>query len=124
VTTPGNNHILNKLTILFIAAFMLIKVSPLYYRCQYMLFSGLGEKGEVFKMHSRARSTDLLVRAQKSIIDGEAGAQLVPVIKFTGVLFGLFFTGLCLILAKLTYILTDHLSSVREVCIAQCILRL
>ncbi|HWD90337.1 MAG TPA: hypothetical protein VG367_19555 [Mucilaginibacter sp.] len=121
---PGNNRILNKLTILFIAAFILIKVSPLYYRCQYMLFTGLREQGEVFKMHSRARNTDLLVRAQKSIVDGEARAQLVPVIKFTGILFGLFFTGLCLIPAKFTYILTDHRSSAREVCITQCILRL
>ncbi|MBS1529428.1 MAG: hypothetical protein JSU01_03895 [Bacteroidetes bacterium] len=89
-----------------------------------MLFTGLGENGAIVKMHTQARNTDILVRAQKSIIDGQSDVRLVPMIKFTGILFNLFFTGLCFIPAKLTYDLTDYPSSAREVCISQCILRL
>ena len=119
-----NNRLLNRLTILFLVAFILIKVSPCYFQCQYLLSAGVSDHRLLHKMHTPARNTDLLVRADKSI-DDKPDVSLLPFIKFAGVPFAVFFLGISLIIAKPTpfAIITLH-STAKEVCITQCILRL
>ena len=75
---------------LLLAVFIVIKVSPLYYACQYvpqLNGSAAREMQKISKTNSRHH---ILVKVDKSIVE-EVSFRMVPEIKFSGVPFTFFF---------------------------------
>jgi hypothetical protein len=114
----------NKLTIFFLIIFILIKASPYYYLYQYpSQFKGADVK-ESFKVRKGDDHHSFLAKIDKSI-DEKVDIPIVPKIKFTGIHFGIFFSGIFFILSIPTNsLLFNYLLNRKEICIAQCILRL
>lgn len=121
---PKNDRLENKITIILLILFILIKASPYYYISQYTpptLQTGINEYPV---MRSSIDHVSLLVRVDKSI-DDKFSTSLIPGIKFAGIPFEVFFLGLFLITIKPAYnLLSDCLAERPEVCITQCVLRL
>jgi hypothetical protein len=86
-----------QITFVFLLAFTLIKVSPLYYRYQFLPGQQNVRSGANFKPAGYGEPSLFLVKVDKSIID-ETNHLAVPQIKFSGICFELFFAALCLTL--------------------------
>jgi hypothetical protein len=125
VFSPKNNRIKHNLTILLLVVFILIRISPDYFLCQFSPQSERVGSKELSKTHTGSKSlgADSRVRADKSI-DDKVDTSLIPVIKFAGIPFEIFFLGSLLLPVKFTGIL-PHISRFgSEAGIIPCILRL
>lgn len=84
-------------TLVFLAAFTLIKVSPVYYRVQLISPPEQSHSAETAGHINNKPRHDVLIRVYRAIVD-KNGFVAVPKINFSGVPFALFFSGLSLVL--------------------------
>lgn len=121
---PKNDRLDNKITIVLLIVFTLIKASPYYYLSQYAPSSPVTNTKQYTTVSGSNNHGKFLVKVDKSI-DDKLNSTLIPRIKFAGIPFDLFFLGSFLILRKSNYIpLSNHLAVKSEVRITQCVLRL
>lgn len=84
-------------TLVFLTAFTLIKVSPVYYRLQLILPSAQSRSaGTARHIHNKPRH-DVLIRVYRAIVEKNSIAA-VPQINCSGIPFAVFFSGLSLVL--------------------------
>ena len=90
------NNLKKHVTLVFLAAFTLIKISPTYYRAQLISPPAQARTDQITRHVNEKPHHDILIRVYKAIDKNYFAA--VPQINFSGVPFALFFSGLSLIL--------------------------
>jgi len=82
--------------LIFLAIFVLIKVSPDYYRDQLLPALSTGNSALVSVHYGTSQNANFLIRIQKGIVENDT-FKAIPKIKFSGVIFALMFLGAYLI---------------------------
>jgi|SRR6185312_5844740 len=91
-----------QITAVFLVVFTLIKVSPIYYRYQFIPAPQSDNAKEAAKQVNEKTGSNLLVRVYKSFVDKNSFIS-VPKINFSGSPSRLFFTGISLLLLMAHY---------------------
>lgn len=85
-----------QIAIVFLGVFILIKVSPAYYRDQFLPQRSTGGSNLSSISFRASQHANFLISIQKGIVDNDT-FKAIPKIKFSGVLFAMLFLGTYLI---------------------------
>ncbi|MDB5008953.1 MAG: hypothetical protein JWP45_3346 [Mucilaginibacter sp.] len=123
VFSINKNKFKKQLIIAFLLIFTLIKISPYYYRHQYIPYLKNEIHSRNFKVNGHSNHPNFLIRLDKSFVD-KIDILAAPKIKFTGITFGVFFSGILFITLKgnNNRLFFKHLQN--EICIVQSVFRL
>ncbi|HVV55111.1 MAG TPA: hypothetical protein VHC47_07300 [Mucilaginibacter sp.] len=116
----------NKITIIFLIVFLLIKISPYYYAYQFAPRQVGAISRKVLKIAPNNNRRQVVISVDKAIYEKIASLS-APQIKFTGFPFSIFFLGIFFIPASLNNRLFrtfHHFFSKKEACTNLCVLRL
>jgi hypothetical protein len=84
------------IALVFLAIFVLVKISPDYYRYQLLPALSTGNSALEPIHYGTCQNANFLIRIQKGIVENDT-FKIVPEIKFSGFLFALMFLGAYLI---------------------------
>ncbi|HVS92442.1 MAG TPA: hypothetical protein VHE59_10435 [Mucilaginibacter sp.] len=123
VSYSNNDHLEKTFTVLLLVIFLLIKISPSYYICQYESAFTRAKKFEHAHLRGADSQSKYLVRVDKSIVE-QIDRFTVPDIKFTGIPFVVFFIGGLFVTLTSVFSLSRLSIRANQVCITQRNLRL
>ena len=114
-----------QVTAVFLVVFTLIKVSPIYYRYQFISAPQSNNAKIAAKHVNEKTNRNRLVRVYKSFVDKNSFIS-VPKINFSGSPFRLFFTGISLLLLMARYQLapSSYLYHTSDIHLLQGVFRL